>query len=59
MIASLKPYFTALKASPREWVAVAQAVTILMQELFAPNLMAIWPAHISPIIVGTKFGEIH
>jgi len=46
-----------LKAAPILLVAVAQAVTISSFIPFAPNLIAIFPAAIFPIVIGINIGE--
>ena len=56
-ITSASPYWMARKASPMEWVPVAQAVTTLMHLPLSPNWMATFPAAILQIIRGTNRGS--
>ena len=55
-ITSASPYWMERKASPMEWVPVAQAVTTLMHLPLRPNWMATFPAAILLIISGTRRG---
>src|SRR5262245_56871050 len=55
-ITSASPRWITLKASPIEFVPVAQAVTVHELNPRAPSVMETWPVAISGINIGTKKG---
>ena len=57
-IISTSPFWIAKKASPMQFVPLAQAVTIHSEGPWIPNAMAICPAAIFAITIGIKNGLI-
>src|SRR5699024_1765596 len=55
-ITSASPYWMARRASPMEWVPVAQAVTTLVHFPLQPRAMDTFPAAILLIIIGISIG---